>query len=193
MTEQRSHTRTSDQALFRAHKQIKGHLRVLIRARRVRRMLVSTIDGGINTDVPIDASSSISIRKHVGQDAVPSAISGIAAVVLPGCLPWSEMLTRQVAPSDTCPEVIDDPLDDPTTVLKRTGSSAYVREQERLDPRPLVINEDLKTVLRTYPSGLSAPQFRVKETCPSGRALRRLVPGGRGHREIDTDAARASN
>lgn len=107
-----------------------------------------------------------SIRKHVAQDAVPRAVCDVAAAPPPNRLPWSEVLTRQVTSSDTCPVSVDNSLDDATNVLKRLGSLAGMRGQERLGPRPLLISEVLKTVLRSHPSSLSVPQPRIKESYP---------------------------
>ena len=99
---------------------------VLVRARRVRCMLVATIDGAIHGDVPVDITGSISIRKYVGQHPVPGAIGGVAAVTFPYCLPRPEMLARQVTPGDASAVAVDDSFDDSPVVLKRSGSFADV-------------------------------------------------------------------
>lgn len=104
-------------------------------------MLVGTVDGAIDGDVPIDVTRSIGIRKHVGQHPVPGAVGGVAAVAFPYCLPGAEVLAWQVAPGDAGPVSVDDSFDDSTVVLKRSGSFADVRGQQWFDFLPLLISE----------------------------------------------------
>ena len=92
-------------------------------------MLVSTVDGAIDGDIPIDVTGSIGVRERMGQHSVPRAVGGVAAVALPHCLPGPEVLTGQVTPGDASTVAVDDSFDDPPVVLKRSGSLTSVRGQ----------------------------------------------------------------
>lgn len=90
-------------------------------------MLVSTIDGAIARDAPLDVTDRIGIREYLGHHTVPLAVSGIAAVALRHCPPRTEVLTRQVTPRDAGTVAVDDTLDYPAIALKQSGSLAGIR------------------------------------------------------------------
>ncbi|SMY00292.1 hypothetical protein BI49514_03131 [Brevibacterium iodinum ATCC 49514] len=48
---------------------------VPVTARRVRRVIVSSVDDAINGDVRIDVTGCISYGKYMSQDTTPGAIS----------------------------------------------------------------------------------------------------------------------
>lgn len=81
-------------------------------------MLVGTIDGAVDGDIPIDATGRVGFREHSDQHTVPRAISGVAVMAFPYRLPESEVLTRQIAPGDACTISIDDSFDYPAIVLR---------------------------------------------------------------------------
>lgn len=89
-------------------------------------MLVGTIDRAIDGDVPIDVAGSVGISENLGEDAVPGAVGGVAAVSFPHCLPGAEVFSWKVAPGDAGPVSVGDALDDPTVVFEGSSSFALV-------------------------------------------------------------------
>ena len=75
------------------------------------------------------------------QDPVPGAVTGVAGVTLPHCLPRPELLARQIPPRNACSVAVDDALDYPAVIAKRMPLPPFVRGQQGLDPLPLLICE----------------------------------------------------
>src|SRR5699024_5085577 len=116
---------------------------------------------------------------------VPGAVGGVAAVTFPYRLPRSEVLTGQIAPGDAGTVAVDDSLDDSTVVLKRSGSFADIRGQQWFNLLPLLISEDLMSLLRSHNTTVSVLEWSIKETRPSRSgetALCHCRASGRRHR-----------
>src|SRR5699024_1708417 len=78
----------------------------------------------------------------------------------------SEVLTGQIAPGDAGTVAVDDSLDDSTVVLKRSGSFADIRGQQWFNLLPLLISEDLMSLLRSHNTTVSVLEWSIKETRP---------------------------
>lgn len=75
--------------------------------------------GANDGDVPISVTSCVGIRQVLGKDSVPGAVSSVAAVAFPCCLPGAEVFSGQVAPSYAYAVPVHYSLEDPAIVLKR--------------------------------------------------------------------------
>ncbi len=127
-------------------------------------------------------SPAASASERPGQHTVPSAVSGVAAVTFPRRLSGAEVFTGQVTPGDSSPVAVDDSFDDSTVVLKRSGSLALVRGQQRFDPRPLLISENSVSLLCSHVSTVTVLEWSIKETRPScdRRPVPKAIPKHRG-------------
>lgn len=89
-------------------------------------MLMRARDRRVHADVPHDFANRVSLGEHKLQGAIPSSVRSVPAMTLPHGLPWAELLTGQIAPSDPRPEPIDDALHDPPIVAKLATPPASV-------------------------------------------------------------------
>lgn len=133
-------------------------------------MLVGTVDGALDKDVPIDVIDSISIGEHVGQATVPGPVCSVQGGGASTLLAGAEVPTGQVAPGDAVTVAVDSSLDDPVIALKRSGSIANVRGQYQFDPCPLLISENSVSLLCGHVFTVLAPCHRI-EVARSSRCL----------------------
>lgn len=117
----------------------------------------------------------------MGMDIVPDPIGGVFVVTLPHRLPRPEGLTRKITPRDPCPGAVNHGLNDPTVIPKRVTLTAFIAGQQRLDPLPLLISQNLIPGGAGSAHGTSLDQKTpyIWETCPSDSkaAVSKLIAG----------------
>ena len=102
---------------------------------------MSTADGGVDRDVPIDISSRVGVSQDCLQDPVPGPITGVAGMPLPHRLPRTELFAGQIPPRNPGSIAVGDTLDHLAIVAKRMPLPPFIRGQQGFDPFPLLVGE----------------------------------------------------
>lgn len=90
---------------------------VLPWSRRVRRVLVGTVDRRVHRHDPVNVPDSVGMGQRCGEHLVPGPIADIAAMAFPHRLPRAELI-GEVSPGDARAVSVDDAFDSPATVAE---------------------------------------------------------------------------
>ena len=101
---------------------------------------MSTADGGVDRDVPIDISSRVGVSQDCLQDPVPGPITGVAGMPLPHRLPGT-IPVGEISPRDSGAVPVDDALYNAAAITKRAAFTALIRWQKWFNSLPLCIRE----------------------------------------------------
>src|SRR5699024_12832764 len=100
---------------------------------------MSTADGGVDRNVPIDLSSRVGLSRDGVQDPVPGPITGVAGMPLPHRLPRTKLRAGQIPPRNPRSIPVGDTLDYLAIVATRLRLPPVIRCQHGLDPFPLLV------------------------------------------------------
>src|SRR5699024_3190908 len=128
---------------------------------------MSTADGGVDRNVPIDLSSRVGLSKDGLQDPVPGPITGVAGMPLPHRLPRTKLLAGQIPPRNPRSIPVGDTLDYLAIVAKRMPLPPFIRGQQGFDPFQPLVGELAKPSLRlTHTATFSRVIAYLWETRP---------------------------
>src|SRR5699024_1585895 len=136
----------------------------------VGRVLVSTVDRGVDRDDPVDLPCGVDAGEQHGQHPVPGAVSGPSAVPGPHGLPGPEP-DRKVTPRDTGAVAVDDRFHDPAVVGPGSAPPPCAAGQQDTHALPLLVREP-QTTRHRRPGGRR------------GRRVPRRRAGARRHQSM---------
>ena len=95
---------------------------------------------GVHGHLPVDQSSSVSLREQPGHNGVPRTVATETSVTFPDGLPRTERF-RKVTPGNPRPIPIDDAFQNAAVVLERTTRAVLRGRHQRLEASPLTVRQ----------------------------------------------------